>query len=729
MKKILSFICCLCSIGLMGASAQVIEVSTKDLSLVLTVDEAGQVLFQHFGPRIADPAVFLQKETYRREDHCTDNLAYGTAGGRNFRSPALRVTHADGDLNTELRYVSYRVNRPGDDVVETTVVTKDPKTGLVVNLVYTAYGEENVILSHSEIENRTGGPIVLHEFYSSALPLRASKYLLTHFYGSWAREMQVDHTLLTHGIKSIESRKGVRTTHTENPSFLLSLDTGSFDENYGEVIAGALAWSGNFRLQFELDEFNVLTVLGGINPYASAYPLAKGERFVTPDMIYTYSFQGAGGASRNLHAWARNHGLYSGGRGCPTLLNSWEGAYFDFDARTLTGMIDDAASLGLEMFVLDDGWFGNRYPRDNASQGLGDWQVNRKKLPEGIDYIADYAHSKGLKFGIWIEPEMVSPKSDLAHEHPEWVVKAKDREVPTIRNQWLLDLTNPAVQDFVFGVFDRTMQLSPKIDYIKWDANRHAESIGSAWLPEEEQSRFWIDYAQGFYRVLERIRAKYPCVLIQACASGGGRVEYGALRYFDEVWTSDNTEALSRTYIQYGTSLIYPAVVCGSHVSAVPNHQTGNITPLKFRFDLAASGRLGMELQPAQMSDAEQSFARKAIASYKQYRDLVFSGDLYRIASPYDPDGFYALMYVSKDRKRAVVFAYCIRYQSRTLVPKFRLRGLDPDLNYRLSELNVSKSRFWGDGKILSGSMLAGEGINPPLSKLYDSGIYYLEAE
>ena len=217
--------------------------------------------------------------------------------------------------------------------------------------------------------------------------------------------------------------------------------------------------------------------------------------------------------------------------------------------------------------------------------------------------------------------------------------------------------------------------------------------------------------------------------MLQACASGGGRVEYGALRYFDEVWTSDNTEALSRTYIQYGTSLIYPAVVCGSHVSAVPNHQTGNITPLKFRFDLAASGRLGMELQPAQMSDAERSFARKAIASYKQYRDLVFSGDLYRIASPYDPDGFYALMYVSKDRKRAVVFAYCIRYQSRTLVPKFRLRGLDPDLNYRLSELNVSKSRFWGDGKILSGSILAGEGINPPLSKLYDSGIYYLEAE
>ena len=238
----------MCLSAVTGASGQVIEVATKDLSLVLTVDGTGQVLFQHFGSRITDPELFLQKATYRHADHGTDNLAYGTAGGRNFRSPALRVTQADGDLNTELRYVSHRVKRPGDDVVETTVVTEDPKTGLVVKLVYTAYGEENVILSHSEIENRTDGPVVLHEFYSSALPLRASKYLLTHFYGSWAREMQVDHTLLTHGIKSIESRKGVRTTHTENPSFLLSLDTESFDENYGEVIAGALAWSGNFRL-------------------------------------------------------------------------------------------------------------------------------------------------------------------------------------------------------------------------------------------------------------------------------------------------------------------------------------------------------------------------------------------------------------------------------------------------------------------------------------------------
>ncbi len=727
MKKFL--FSALCAFFSLGLSAQVINIETEEISMILSANSSGEVLFHHFGSRISSPELFLEKATYRRVDHCTDMLAYGTTGGRNFRSPALRVTHSDGDLNTELHYVSHSQEALGDGVTQTRVNLKDSKTGLSVVLVYNAYLKENVITAHSEISNGTPGRIVLHEVYAPSLSLRSSKTLLTHFYGSWAREMQMDNTVLTHGIKAIESRKGVRTTHTENPSFLLSLGTESFSENYGEVIAGALAWSGNFRINFELDEFDILTVMGGANPYASEYPLEKGERFVTPEMIYTYSSEGAGGASRNFHDWARNHRLYTGTKSCPTLLNSWEGAYFDFDTETLTKMVDDAASLGLEMFVLDDGWFGNKYPRNNTKAGLGDWQVNKKKLPKGIDHIASYAHSKGLKFGIWIEPEMVNPNSELAKKHPEWVVKAPQREASTIRNQWLLDLSNPDVQDFVFKTFDNTLGLSENIDYIKWDANRHVESVGSSWLPADEQSRFWIDYTNGFYNVLERIRAKYPEIMIQACASGGGRVEYGALKYFDEVWTSDNTEALSRVYIQYGTNLIYPAVVTGSHVSAVPNHQTNNITPLKFRLDIAASGRMGFELQPADMTDEEKALARRSIESYKMFRDLINEGDLYRIASPYDGEGFYSLMYVSKDKKRAVVFGYCIKYQSRTLVPKFRLRGLDPEKNYLLKELNVDKSDFWGDGKTFSGSMLIGEGINPHLARIYDSGIYYLEAQ
>ena len=356
------------------------------------------------------------------------------------------------------------------------------------------------------------------------------------------------------------------------------------------------------------------------------------------------------------------------------VMDAWEDwGYFKVNQEGMDRMMTDLADLGGELFVMDDGWFGDKYPRNNDKAGLGDWEVNREKLPEGIDHIASYAHDKGLKFGIWIEPEMVSPRSELAEKHPEWIVRTPGREAPLTRSQWLLGLSNPEVQDFVFGVFDNTMRLSEHIDYIKWDANRCANSIGSAFQRPDEQSHFWIEYTQGLYKVMERIRAKYPDVLIQSCASGGGRVEYGALRYFDEVWTSDNTEALSRTRIQYGTSLFFPALVMGSHVSVTPNLQTGNSTPLKFRFDIACAGRLGMELQPKQMTDAEKAFARRAIASYKEYRDIVMQGDLYRIGSPYDEDGCYGLAYVSKDKRRAVVFTYCLLYQSRT-VPQFRIR-------------------------------------------------------
>ena len=731
-NRLLTLLSAVLSAGAVSAAApqQLIDIRTDDVSIVLAAQPGGEVYFRHFGGRIDDPAPLAGYKSSRRTDHGTDDLAYPAMGGRNFREPALRVTHADGDMNTELRYVSHSSRQLADpNVTETGVKMTDCCQALDVELVFTAYARENVITTHTVIRNREQGPVTLHSFYSSAVTLKAEKYLLTHLYGAWAREAQVDHTLLTHGSKSIESMREVRTTHTENPSFMLTLGSDAFSENCGEVIAGALAWSGNFRLNFEVDEYDALTVLAGANPNASEYRLRPGESFTTPEMIYTHSMRGAGGASRNLHDWGRNYGVYHAERVVPTLLNSWEGAYFDFDAKVLKQMIDDAASMGLEMFVLDDGWFGNKYPRNAANAGLGDWQVNRKKLPAGIDDIASYAHRKGLKFGIWIEPEMVNPKSELAEKHPDWIVRPPKREAPETRKQWLLDLSNPAVQDFVFEVFDNTMKLSDKIDYIKWDANRNANNVGSAYLPADGQSRFWIDYAQGFYRVMERIRAKYPDVLIQACASGGGRVEYGALKYFDEFWTSDNTEALSRARIQYGTSLFYPAVAMGSHVSAVPNHQTGNVTPIKFRFDMACAGRLGMELQPKQMTDAEKAFARRAIASYKEYRDIVMQGDLYRIGSPYDESGCYGVLYVSKDKRQAVLFAYSLRYQGRSLIPKFRLDGLDPKAGYAVRELNVDKPRFWFDGKTLSGELLINAGLNPHLSKIYDSAVFILKAQ
>ena len=708
----------------------VINIRTDNVSMVMCVGDDGRLRTLHFGGAIDDASALAGFDDGIHDNHGAPYETYPTEGWRNFNEPALSITHRNGDLNTDLKFVSYDERTMNDaNVLETTIHLADEAEGVGVDLVYTAYKAQNVITSHTVIKNREKGDIVLRNYYSSALPVRAGKYLLTHLYGTWANEARVAHTVLTRGVKTVESRKGVRTTHTENPAFMISLDTDSFSENDGDVIAGALAWSGNFRLDFELTEFNILNIMAGINPYSSDYTLTRGESFTTPEMIWTFSSEGAGQASRNLHRWARDYWMYSGSRMVPTLLNSWEGAYFDFDAKTLTGMIDDAADMGLEMFVLDDGWFGNEYPRNNTTSGLGDWQVNAAKLPEGIDYIASYAHSRGLKFGIWIEPEMVNPKSELYERHPDWIVKDNVHETPLMRNQYLLDLTNPKVQDFVFDVFDRTMQLSSGIDYIKWDANRHVENVGSSYLPADEQTMFWTKYVQGLYSVMERIRTKYPAVMIQACASGGGRVEYGALRYFDEFWTSDDTEALVRTRIQYGTSLFYPADQMGSHVSDVPNHQTGNITPMKFRLDIACAGRLGIELQPKKMTDSEKALAKRSIESYKGYRDIIMNGDLYRIGTPYDETGAYGVMYVSPDKKKAVFFAYCIQYDTRFSAPQLRLNGLLPDVGYRITELNVDKSASWFSGKVLPGSMLMNKGVNPPLKKVYDSAVFLLEAQ
>lgn len=707
---------------------KVINLETQSLSMVMTVGKDSILYFQYFGEKISDPSLFLEKQTYRRADYGTDLHAYLAAGGQNYREPALRVTHSDGDLNTELAYLSHRQSQMADgNVIETTITMQDKKLPLIVELEIKAYRKENVFTQHVRIKNSEKKVVVLHNFYSSYLPVRAKKYYLNSFYGAWAQEMFMEQALLNHGIKTIENKMGIRTTHTENPSFVLALDT-PLDENVGKAIGGALAWSGNYKLNFQVDEFDILNITAGMNPYASEYTLAPNETFNTPEMIYTYSTTGAGGVTRNLHDWARNYNVYDAETIRPALLNSWEGAYFTFDEKTITDMIDDAAGMGLEMFVLDDGWFGNKYPRSSSQQGLGDWQVTESKLPNGIAHLADYTVSKGLKFGIWIEPEMVNPKSELAEKHPDWIVQAKGRTLTTTRNQWLLDLTNPKVQDFVFSVFDDVMKQSKNISYIKWDANRHVASVGSTYLPTDRQSHFWIKYTQGLYSVYERIREKYPQIIIQACSSGGGRIDYGALKYHQEVWTSDNTEPRSRLFIQYGTNLIYPALVTGSHVSAAPNHQTGNITPLKFRFDLAMSGRLGMELQPKDLDDKEKAFAKTAIENYKKIRDIVMQGDLYRIISPYEGKGIYAIMYVSKNKKRAVVFDYCFEYQGRTHNSQaMKLNGLDPEKIYKITELNVEKSNFWGNDKVFNGQYLINDGINPKLEKMYESAIFYLE--
>lgn len=708
-----------------AVTPRIIPIETDHTQLIIQVDGKGTVHTLHYGAQAGSPDQFTDFR-FGGNHNFGAPCTYPTAGGTFNGQEALHVQYADGSQNTELYYTGHEsASRSG--VVTTTLHLKDYVTALEVDLVYDAHQSEDVILMHSVIRNAGKKAVQLRNFASASLNLVADDYLLTHFYGGWATEMQMDQTLLTHDTKVLESRRGTQNTQGNNPSFLLTLGR-SFSETTGEVVAGALAWSGNWRISFEKDQSDRLNIVSGISPFASAYPLAPGASFTTPEMIYTWSAQGAGGASRNLHRWARKEGVWNGGNINPTLLNSWEGAYFSFTTETLLRMIDDAASMGLEMFVLDDGWFGMEHPRNNDNAGLGDWEVNTNKLPEGIDYVASYAHSKGLKFGIWIESEMVNPDSNLASEHPDWIVQSPGREIFQSRNQWILDLSNPAVQDFVFGVFDRTMSLSPNIDYIKWDSNRRIMSFGSPYLGAQ-QDRFYVEYMQGLYKVFARMREKYPDTVVQCCSAGGSRVDYGSLRFFNEFWTSDNTDAISRVRIQWGTSLIYPACAMASHVSAVPNHQTGNVTPLKFRFDVACSGRLGMELQPKSLSADERALADRCIKSYKGYRDLVFGGDLYRLASPYEGD-YYALMYVSPDKRRAVLFCYCLRFQNHSIGSHvFRLQGLDPSLTYKITEQNVDESCWWGDGCSFEGSFLGGGGFNPCFRESNTSAVFVLEAQ
>lgn len=720
------------TINLCAHENELIEISTDRLSMIMGVQHDGKVILYHWGDKINGYDSFTEEGFKNQPD--TKNT-YGTwlypaYGGRFCLTPALKLTHADGTMTTELVYCGHESRRLDTNTTETVLHLQDNLYPVRLDVRFVAYAKENVICQSVSLSHSEKGVLKVEDMASAYLTLHAGSYYLTHFHGTWAHEMQMKEELLTPGIKIVESKKGVRTTQSENSSFLLSLNAPS-SENSGEVYAGSLAWSGNYRMSFELDEYGELHIIGGMNPFASTYMLKPNEILTTPEMVLTYSSNGKGQISRNLHDWSRKYALAHGDKLRPILLNSWEGAYFDFNEETITDMIDHAAEFGIEMFVLDDGWFGNKYPRNGDNAGLGDWQVNLKKLPRGIGYLADYAHDKGLKFGIWMEPEMVNPDSELAIKHPEWIVKSGKRELLPMRNQHLLDLTNPQVQDFIFNAFDEVAAMSSNISYIKWDANRHADNVGSEYLSKEKQTHFWYEYVKGLYNVYERIRNKYPDIEIQLCSSGGGRLDFGALKYHDEFWTSDNTNALDRIFIQYGTNLFFPAIATAAHVSTSPNHQTNMIIPLKFRFDVAMSGRLGMELQPKDIVGNESEFAKEAIGLYKEIRPIVQFGDLYRMGSPYDENGWYSLMYVSKDKKESVFFAYSLKYHGRTSSYKAKLCGLDADKRYRVREVNKlsGKSSFYADGKLYTGDFLMKAGLNFHINNPYESIVLHLIEE
>jgi alpha-galactosidase len=513
---------------------------------------------------------------------------------------------------------------------------------------------------------------------------------------------------------------------------MLSLD-GKPQELTGRTIGMALCWSGNFELRMNTISHKEHHIYAGIDPTASEYVLDPKQAFETPHLALAYSNEGMSGVSRIFHDWARKEGmLHRGMQTGDILLNSWEGIYLDVTEEKVIKMMDDIASFGGELFVLDDGWFGNKYPRKVDNSSLGDWVVDKQKLPNGIKALTDAARQRNIKFGIWIEPEMTNTTSELFEQHPDWVLQRPGRDLRKGRGgtQVVLDLTNPKVQDFVFGVVDNLMTQYPEIAYIKWDANASIENYGSSYLPRQKQSNIYVDYHLGLLKVLKRVREKYPNLVIQDCASGGGRANYGLLPYFDEFWVSDNTDALQRVYMQYGTSLFFPANAMAQHINHVPYWNTGKrIIPVKFRCDVAMSGRLGIELQPKDMTQEERQQCTTCFADYKQLRPIIQTGNLYRLLSPYDRKGVSSLLYADDAKNHAVLFVYKIENFYDQPLPRLRLAGLNPTKTYTLTERNirVGEKACKLDGKQFTGRFLMDVGIEVPLWEDYASRVFELK--
>ena len=715
------------------AMAEKVSVNTKGMSLILDVENGKPAQYLYFGTKLnPNDLQNLKVATDGRMD------AYPAYGLNTPAEAALAMRHSDGNLSTALVATGCDVKNEGNASV-TTVHLKDPVYNIKVDLKYRAYNDVDMIEAWTEILNGEKGTVTLTTFASAMLPIRRGDVWMSHLSGTWAAEGQLSHEKLQPGEFVIRNNDGTRNSHTDHAEVMFSLD-GKGQENVGNVIGAALVYSGNYKLKTVTDDTEYHYFFAGINEQNSEYHLKKGETFKTPALALTYSTKGLSGASRNFHKWGRKYILAHGDKERDILLNSWEGVYFDINQKGMDQMMADIHSMGGELFVMDDGWFGTKYPRVTDNCALGDWVVDTKKLPNGIEGLLSDARKNQVKFGIWIEPEMTNTTSMLYEKHPDWVIKAPKRDAVLGRGgtQLVLDLSNPKVQDFVFGVVDNLLTKYPDIAYIKWDANMAIMNHGSQYLSAAEQSHLYIAYHQGFAKVIDRIRAKYKDVVIQCCASGGGRANWGMLRGFDEFWVSDNTDAMQRIYMQYGTSYFFPAIAMASHISAVPNHTVFRTTSLKYRIDVAMSGRLGMEIQPKNMTDEEKALCRKAISEYKEIRPVVQFGDLYRLVSPYDNQGLSSIMYVSEAKDKAVFYWWKLANFYNVHLPRVKMAGLDENKMYKVKELDVIDNRPLDcEGKSYSGKYLMEHGLEMPYVHEVDWGkkndwssrVLYLEAE
>lgn len=729
MKKLFTLLTLfLAVLGVQAAGKQNIRISTNNIDLVLQVAENNRLYQVYFGEKISSDASFSHFDWKIKPGSdgsygIRGREAYPGSGCEDSFEPALAITHADGNLTTYLYYKGHE-QKAVKGGTETIIRLADDKYADEVTLHYVAYNNENVIKTWSEIRHNEKKAITLWRYASGMFYFSADKYFLTNYHSDWAREGQPASQQLQFGKKIIDTKLGSRAAEESEPFFELGIDAPA-KENEGKVMLGTIGWTGNFSCTFEVDNVGCLRVIPGINPYASDYVLKAGETFTTPEFVFTLSTNGTSQASRNLHDWARRYQLWNGEGTRMTLLNNWENTGFDFNQESLAQLMKDAKDLGVEMFLLDDGWFGNKYPRKDDHAGLGDWEATKSKLPGGIPALVKSAQEAGVKFGLWIEPEMVNPKSELYEKHKNWVIEQPNRQTYYYRNQLVLDLSNPEVQDYVFGVVDRLMKENPNIAYFKWDCNSPITNIYSPY-EKAQQGNMYIDHVRGLYKILDRIHAKYPKLEMMLCSGGGARCDYTALKYFGELWPSDDTDPFERLYIQWSMSKFFPVKALAAHVT-----NWNKNTSVKFRTDVASMCKLGFDIDLKTMSKADYAYTQGAVANWRRLQDVILNGELYRLVSPYESN-HAAVNYVSQDKGKSVVFAYDLHPRYQEPVRNVRLQGLDANRMYTVKEINLmpdTKSALDCDGQQYSGDFLMKVGLNILSPNTATSHVLELTAE
>ncbi len=616
---------------------------------------------------------------------------YGTG---DFREATVHPENAEGDRLTELLYHSHEIltekppidGMPSSRGGETLVIRLyDKLTDFYADLYYTVYDDSDIIARRAVYRNLRKSPVKLTRAYSFALSLPERKYDILSLYGAWAQERHIERYKMHHGVASIDSKR-TASSATLNP-FMALMDEGA-DEEHGSVYGFSLVYSSSFVLKCEGTNDGQTLVTGGINDFDFSWTLDEGCELATPEVLIAYSNEGLGGMSREYHDFLRSYIIPErfARNPRPIVINNWEGTYFDFDTEKLKSIATAVKDTGIDTFVLDDGWFGNR---NSDRTGLGDWYVNEKKLEGGLDAIIEHVNSLGMDFGLWFEPEMISIDSDIYRAHPEYAIAAEGRTPCLSRHQLCMDLTNPEVRDYIVNSVNNILH-NHNIKYVKWDYNRRVTESVSPSIPKGRQSEFAHRYALGLYDILDRIVNANPDIFFEGCAGGGARFDPGVLAYFPQIWTSDDTDAYERTRIQYGTSIVYPLSSMSAHVSAVPNHQTKRVTPMRSRVDIAHLGATGYELDPTVFTDSDRERVAGETREYRETESLLLEGDLYRTESPFDGN-YFGFMLVSKDKSiaKATLFRSMATVTYASGIKRFKFPGLDRAKKYLIPELGL----------------------------------------